>query len=197
MQLILASASATRQALLGAAGVPVETEASNVDETKLKTAGFSQGKSASAVALDLASAKALTVSNRHAGALVIGADQMLDCAGKWFDKPNDMATAADHLRRLSGRAHTLKTCAACALDGKILWSHVTSSTLTMRPLSDEFIATYLESEGQTALQSVGAYRIEGPGIQLFEKIDGDFFSILGLPLLALLAFLRQVEVLPT
>lgn len=181
--------------MLRAAGVPIEKEASSVNEAKLKTRGLALGRSAAEVALDLAYAKAMAVSGRHDRALVIGADQMLDCAGEWFDKPGDVDTATGQLRRLRGRTHALETYAACAVDRQIVWSHGTRSMLTMRPISDEFITSYLEREASAALRSAGAYRLEGLGAQLFDSVEGDFFSILGLPLLALLNFLRQVGVL--
>lgn len=197
MRLILASTSATRAAMLREAGVGVETEAPHVDEAAFKAAGRSAGNSAADVAMELARAKALAVSARYPAALVIGADQMLDCGGEWLDKPRDPGGATEQLRRLAGRAHTLETGAACALDGEIAWSHGTRATLVMRPLSDTFIADYLKREGPAALGSVGAYRLEGRGAQLFDRVEGDFFSILGLPLLALLKFLRQAGVLPS
>lgn len=197
MQLILASSSTTRAAMLLAAGVPVEAKVSSVDETTLKKTGRAQGKSAAEVALSLACAKAMAVSGCHDDALVIGADQMLDCAGEWFDKPKDIDGARNQLRRLRGRVHSLETCATCVVDRQIVWTHGTRSTLTMRQVSDAFIDSYLNCEGSVALESVGAYRLEGLGAQLFDSVDGDFFSILGLPLLALLNFLRQVDVLPS
>lgn len=183
--------------MLRSAGVSVEARAPGVDEEPIKAAGLQKGIAAAAVAADLARAKALAVSTVEPDAIVIGADQVLDCENTWFDKPADLPSAADHLRRLSGRTHRLETCVACARGGTIVWSHEARPALTMRPLSDTFIAAYIAQEGEACLGSVGAYRLEGPGIQLFERIDGDFFAILGLPLLPLLGFLRQAGVLPS
>jgi septum formation protein len=197
MRVILASASATRQSMLRAAGVLAETESSGVDETPIKRAGAQAGQSAAVVAARLAREKALAVSVRHPDAVVVGADQMLDCEGTWFDKPANRQGAADTLHRLSGRTHRLETGVACARDGAVIWFHGEAPSLTMRFLSDSFITAYLAAEGEAALQSVGAYRLEGHGIQLFERIEGDFFTILGLPLLPLLGCLRQLGALPS
>lgn len=139
----------------------------------------------------LARAKAEAVSPRHTGALVIGADQILECAGAWFDKPPDATAAARQLGSLCGRTHRLVSAVCVARDGQIIWQVVDAARLTMRPLSEAAIAAYLEKAGPEALESVGAYRLEGLGAQLFSAIEGDFFTILGLPLLPLLAFLRQ------
>ena len=129
--------------------------------------------------------------------LVIGADQMLECEGVWFDKPESLAEAADHLAKLGGRSHTLISCACVVRDGARLWHHIDRARLTMRPLSQAFIASYIEQVGEAALTSVGAYQLEGHGAQLFSKIEGDYFTILGLPLLPLLDFLRHHGVIET
>ncbi|WP_287991336.1 nucleoside triphosphate pyrophosphatase [Acidiphilium sp.] len=197
MRVILASTSVTRQSMLKAAGVLADTESSGVDEAPIKHAGTLAGQSAAVVAARLAREKALAVSARHPDAVVIGADQMLDCEGTWFDKPADREEAAQTLHRLSGRMHRLETSIACVRDGEVTWFHGEAPRLTMRPLSDAFITAYLAAEGEAALHSVGAYRLEGPGIQLFERIEGDFFTILGLPLLPLLGYLRQIGALPS
>lgn len=139
----------------------------------------------------MARAKAEAVSPRHSGALVIGADQILECAGTWFDKPPDAAEAARHLGSLCGRTHRLVSAVCVVRDGQSLWHVVETAQLTMRPLSETAIAAYLEQAGPEVLDSVGAYRLEGLGAQLFSEIEGDFFTVLGLPLLPLLAFLRQ------
>jgi septum formation protein len=147
------------------------------------------------LALALAQAKAAMVAAYTPEAMVIGADQVLVCDGQKFDKPATLPQAAEHLRRLSGRTHTLVT-AVCVVQGEAcLWSHVAQARLTMRPLSEAFIARYLKMEGEAALGSVGAYRLEGPGAQLFTAVEGDFFTILGLNLLPLLGFLRAADVL--
>jgi septum formation protein len=138
----------------------------------------------------LAKAKARAVAITHPNAVVIGADQILVAGEDWFDKPVTLAEAAGQLRRLSGRTHILAT-AACAVSGDtVLWSATAAPKLTMRRFGESFVARYIEAEGKTVLSSVGAYRIEGRGAQLFERIDGDYFSILGLPLIELLGFLR-------
>ena len=127
--------------------------------------------------------------------MVIGADQILDCDGTWFEKPASRAEAASHLKTLSGRTHRLISAVCMMRDGQGLWSHVDSARLTMRPLSEAFIADYLDRAGVSALESVGAYRLEGLGAQLFSEVDGDFFTVLGMPLFPLLAFLRRAGLL--
>jgi septum formation protein len=197
VDIILASTSATRQSMLRSAGVTPNAVASGVDEAPIKLSFREAGQSSTAAAMALAREKALAVSARHPDALVIGADQILDCEGRWFDKPADLPAAAEHLRKLSARVHRLETAVVCAVAGACRWEHSEAPELKMRPLSDKFIAAYVESESDQILHSVGAYRLEGLGIQLFERIDGDFFTILGLPLLRLLAFLRQSGALPS
>ncbi len=186
----LASASATRARLLDAAGIPVVAEPAAVDEEEIKAAFHAERRSAADCAAALAEAKAARISARHPEALVIGADQMLDCNGVWFDKPVDLAHARAHLLALRGKRHALISAVAVLRRGAVLWHTVDRAELTMRPFSDEFLHHYLVAAGDDALTSVGAYRLEGLGAQLFERIDGDFFSILGLPLLPLLDFLR-------
>lgn len=188
MQLILASTSAARRQMFRAAGIEARALPSGVDEAALK-ARFSGPPPALAQAL--AQAKAAAVAHAHPGAFVIGADQLLVCDGKIFDKPADLAEAAAHLRAFSGRAHELIT-AVCVMQGdRLLWTHKESARLTVRVLSEDFIARYLAAEGEQILGCVGAYRLEGWGAQLFARIEGDYFTILGLPLLALLGFLRE------
>lgn len=194
--LILASASKSRANLLRAAGIAVEIVPAHADEEAVKASLKGEGATVAQCAEMLAELKAVQVSQRYDNALVIGADQMLECDGVWFDKPADMAAARSHMMILRGKTHVLPTAVAVALNGARIWHHVAMPRLTVRPLSDAFIETYLESAGTSVLSSVGAYQLEGLGAQLFSKIEGDFFTILGLPLLQLLAFLREHEVLP-
>lgn len=195
-RLVLASGSASRRRLLEAAGVPFEAATAAVDEDEVKLAMKAEGADAFAVAEALAELKAQRVSPRFPGALVLGADQMLVCEGAWFDKPADLAGAAEHLRRLSGRPHHLLTALCLLRDGTRIWHHRDRAELTMRPLSEAAIQDYLAEVGEAALSSVGGYQLEGRGIQLFQTISGDFFGILGLPLLPLLDMLRNHGVIP-
>jgi len=193
---ILASGSATRAKLLTAVGLSIARETAAVDESEVKAALKAEGASAARVAEALAELKALKVSRRHPGALVIGCDQMLECDRLWFDKPDSIAAARAQLLALSGRDHRLLSSIAVLRDGTRLWHHSESATLTMRRLSDGFLDAYLAAVGDAALASVGAYQLEGPGAQLFARISGDYFAILGLPLLPLLDFLRNHGVVP-
>ncbi len=194
-RLVLASGSASRRALLTAAGLRFEARPAAVDEAELKLAAQAEGLPAGDAALLLAAAKAERVGRRDPETLVIGCDQLLVCDGAWFDKPEDMAGAAEHLRALSGRAHVLETATVAWRGGRQVWQHLERPRLTMRPLSEAFIAAYLALDGEAVLGSVGAYRLEGPGVQLFDRIEGEHSAILGLPLLPLLGFLRQHGVL--
>ncbi len=187
---ILASGSKTRAQLLAQAGLAVGIDAPAVDEGEVKDALRAEGASAADVAVTLAELKAQRISRRSPGAFVIGSDQMLDCGGHWFDKPVDRAGAANHLRTLSGKTHQLISAVSVVCDGQQLWHSISRASLTMRPLSDAFIDRYLDAVGDAALGSVGAYQLEGLGVHLFTKIEGDYFTILGLPLLPLLGFLR-------
>lgn len=191
---VLASASPARARLVQAAGLAALIAPAHVDEDALKRAVRTEGGSAIDAAVALAELKARRIAPRHRGAFVIGADQILVCGGEWFDKPADLDHARAHLRTLRGRSHELATAVVVVRDGERLWHHVETPRLTMRAFSDAFIEDYLAAEGDAALASVGAYRLEGHGIQLFDRIDGDFFTILGLPLLPLLAFLRENRV---
>ena len=190
--LILASISASRKAMLHNAGVAFEAMPSNVDEAALKS-GVSGPPAALASALALAKANA--VSAHHPQALVIGADQLLVCGDKVYDKPRNLAEAAAHLRALSGSTHHLVTAACLVQGGQQQWLQVEQANLTMRALSDSFLASYLAAEAAEILHCVGAYRLEGLGAQLFTRIEGDYFTVLGLPLLALLGALRARGVL--
>lgn len=194
--LVLASGSATRARLLANAGIGVLREAPAIDETEVKAALRADGAPAARAAETLAELKALKVARRHPGALVVGCDQMLDCDGRWLDKPADREAARGQLAALAGRRHTLHSAVVVVRDGTRLWHHLDSATLTMRSLGPAMLDAYLEAAGDAALASVGGYQIEGPGIQLFSRIDGDYFTILGLPLLPLLDFLRNHQVVP-
>jgi septum formation protein len=189
--LILASASVARAALLRSAGVEFVIEPADVDEAVPKRAARQRGNSAMQCAAALAAAKALTVSRKHPGALVIGADQILAIDAEWFDKPLDMVQAADQLRRLCGRTHILATAVCVCSDETTVWRGQSCPELTMRAFSPAFLDEYLAAECEAVLGSVGSYRLEGRGVQLFERIVGDYFSILGLPLIELLGFLRE------
>lgn len=196
MRLILASQSRFRAGLLAAAGVAVETMAAQVDEAEVKEAARAEGASADETALLLASLKAERIARRHPEALVIGADQMLVCDGAWFDKPPDMEAARAQLLALRGRAHTLVTAVLCQRGGQRIWQHLAKPRLVMRDFSETFLDQYLAQEGEILTTTVGAYRIEGPGLQLFDRIEGEHSEIVGLPMLPLLGFLRQHGVLP-
>jgi septum formation protein len=188
--LILASASTARAALLRAAGIAFSVEAAAVDEAEIKAAFEAERRPAADCANALAEAKAARIARRHPGALVIGADQMLVCDGAWFDKPADRAAARLQLLALRGKPHELVSAICVLRDGERLWHVVERSTLVMRPFSDAFLDHYLAASGDDVLGSVGAYRLEGLGVQLFARIEGSHFAILGLPLLPLLDFLR-------
>jgi len=183
--LVLASRSAARRALLEVAGVPVEVRPANIDERSLVSTA------PAALAALLARQKALAVAGLHPARLVLGADQTLALDGKLFTKPADRAAARAQLRALSGRTHELYSAIAFVRDAAVLCEHVGTARLTMRSFSDRFLDAYLEAVGNAATASVGAYHFEGPGIQLFERVEGDYFTILGLPLLAALDVLRR------
>jgi septum formation protein len=188
--LVLASASTTRAELLRRAGLAPIVDVAEVAEDEVRAALRAAGAEPSAAADILAEMKATRVSARHAGAIVLGADQMLECGGAWFDKPPDRAHARAQLLALSGKTHRLISAVVAVRDGARLWQHREAARLTMRPLSPDFVDRYLDVVGEAALKSVGAYQLEGLGVQLFERVDGDWFAILGLPLLPVLAFLR-------
>lgn len=190
-RLILASASRSRARMLKNAGISTEAIASGVDEDAIKQDGLVDGLLMDDIAMALAQAKALAISAQHPNALVIGADQILVCEGQYYDKPRDMTEARKHLQALSGKRHELLTAACVAAGNEIVWQHISAPQLRMRVLDESFIATYLETAWPMVMESVGAYQLEGRGAQLFDHVDGDFFSILGLPLLPLLAFLRE------
>ncbi len=194
--LILASASAARAAMLAAAGVDAETMPARIDEAAVRQAMLAEGASPRDLADKLAELKALRISARRPGRLVLGADQVLVLDGRVFDKAESRSQARSQLLALRGGTHRLLSAAVVALDGQAIWRHVGAARLTMRPFSEAFLDTYLESIGDLALASVGCYHLEGLGAQLFARVEGDYFTVLGLPLLELLGFLRAREVLP-
>ncbi|MCZ6603914.1 MAG: Maf family protein [Alphaproteobacteria bacterium] len=189
-EVILASASPSRAALLRAAGIAFRVQPAAVDEEEIKQSLRAEGAPAGDIAVALAELKALRVSRAAGPALVIGADQIMVCDDIQFDKPPDLAAARDQLLALRGQTHALHTALAVASQNVVIWHHIDVARLTMRPFSDRFLDGYLADAGESILDSVGAYRLEGLGIQLFSRIDGEFFTILGLPILPLLAFLR-------
>ncbi|MCB1448028.1 MAG: Maf-like protein [Rhizobiaceae bacterium] len=194
-KLILASNSASRKSLMTGAGLAFDTEAADVDERGIETDLAARHASPPEIAMALARAKAVAVSRRAPDAHVIGSDQVLSLGDRLLHKPATMAEAGDHIRAMSGRAHHLNCGVAIAHRGETVWSDVSIARMTMRPISESFLARYLAMSGEGILGSVGAYHFEGPGIQLFERIEGDYFTILGLPMLALLAGLRQLDLI--
>lgn len=193
--LILASASAARRAMLEAAGVAVEAVPARIDEAALKAAMLAEAAPPRDIADALAELKATRISARHPGALVLGADQVLVAEGRLYDKPADRRQARAHLSALRGRTHQLLSAAVIARDGAPLWRHVGTARLVMRPFTDAFLDSYLKTMGDGVLDTVGAYKLEGLGAQLFARVDGDHFTVLGLPLLEVLGFLRAQGVL--
>ncbi|HEU0045508.1 nucleoside triphosphate pyrophosphatase [Sphingomonas sp.] len=192
--LILASQSASRRAMLTAAGVPFATEAAGVDEDAAKAS--LSGLSPRDLADALAELKALKVSARHSDALVLGSDSVVALAdGTLLDKPESRDQAADHLHRMSGAVHHLWSAAVIAEDGRPVWRHVEAAKMSVRPLSYTMIERYLDLEWPAIAGCVGCYRIEGPGVQLFDRIEGSHFTVLGLPLIPVLGYLRVRGVL--
>ncbi|HVI90781.1 MAG TPA: nucleoside triphosphate pyrophosphatase [Dongiaceae bacterium] len=193
MSLILASGSAIRAQMLRQAGLDFAVETAPVDEAEIKLSLQAEGVTIERVAEALAEAKANRVAARYAGnrIAIIGADQMLEVEGAWLDKPHDRAEARDHLLLLRGKSHRLVSSVVVMLGQERVWHHTASAYLKMRPFSDTFLDHYLEA-APAALNSVGCYQLEGIGLQLFDRIDGDYFTILGLPLLPLLGQLRQL-----
>ena len=187
--LILASASPSRRQLLANAGLSFEIDPPGLDEDEAKRRLLAERASPQEIAEKLAEMKALRVSARHAGATVIGGDSTLACNGRIFDKPPTLAAARKHLMALRGQTHELFSSVVVARSGVRLWHCNERARLTMRQLSEDFIDTYLACTGESVLTSVGAYQLEGLGAHLFSRVDGDYFTILGLPLLPLLAFL--------
>lgn len=191
-RIILASGSPFRKTLLTNAGIDFTVVTAGLDERAVEAPLENSGTGPEDVALILAEAKALNVSESHPDALVIGCDQTLSLGDRIFHKPRDMDEARRHLLDLSGETHQLNSAVVLARGGQMIWSDVPVARLTMRKLNPAFIGRYMAHVGQKALMSVGSYQIEGEGIQLFEKIEGDYFTIVGLPLLPLLKKLREL-----
>ncbi len=191
--LILASQSKARQTLLRNARIDFEAMPANIDERAIQDeSGLCDG---GAIAEHLARAKALYVAGLKPGRIVIGADQTLALGGELFNKPADRTAVTKQLRALSNRTHYLHSAVVVARDGEVLFSHIAIAGMTMRALDNETIEKYLDRVGDTATQTVGGYQLEGLGVRLFEQIEGDYFAILGLPLLPLLAFLRGAKLI--
>lgn len=190
---VLASTSLSRRMLLQRVGLRFEAVSPGIDEAAVKRE--SAGDDGAALASTLADRKALAVSSRRPGAVVIGGDQTLACDGLLFDKPTDRAAACAQLRSLRGRTHELQSAISVARGGVVAWRHREAARLAMRPFSDDFLDRYVDACGTALMTSVGAYRLEELGAQLFERIEGDYFTILGLPLLPLLGWLRDARVL--
>lgn len=192
-RLILASRSAARRALLTQAGVAYAAEDAGVDEEAIKAA--SGHLSPAELAVELAAAKALAVSRRDPGAWVLGADQTLEFEGGLISKAGTLAEARARLAAMRGRAHSLHSGLALAKDGAVVWSGVETAVMRMRAFSDDFLDAYLAAEGDVLLTVVGSYRLEGLGAQLFEAVEGDYFTVLGLPLWPVLTELRRAGVI--
>lgn len=194
-ELILASSSASRQMLMRNAGLTFSAIPADIDERALDEKLEKDGASPEEVALELAKAKALAVGALYPDALVLGCDQTMALGARVYHKPKTMAEAQEHLLSLSGNIHRLNSAAVLVQRGEVVWQIVSSAELTVRTLSAEFVSRHLQRVGEKALSSVGAYQLEGEGIQLFTSIEGDYFTILGLPLLPLLSKLRDMDVI--
>jgi septum formation protein len=194
-KIVLASASPSRRALLENAGIAFTARPAEIDERTVEAPLAASGAAPAEIAMTLAEAKALDVARGEPEAVVIGADQVLAAGARRWNKPATIAEARHQLMELSGHTHELHSAMAVARGRKLIWRHAEIARMTMHPLSVATIDAYLDSAGDAALSSVGAYQIEGPGIQLFERIEGDYFAILGLPLLPLLSFLRSEGVI--
>ena len=195
--IILASASKARLKMLKDAGIAVSAHPSHVDEAEIKAAAKADGLSAGDTALLLADIKARLISQTHPDAYVIGADQILVCDQELFDKPGDETRLIRHLQALRGRTHRLISAVAIVRAGQRLWAHTDEARLTMRAFSDAFLEAYAADHGSAVCHSVGGYHLEGAGVQLFDRVEGDYFTILGLPLLPLLGYLRQAGIVPS
>jgi septum formation protein len=193
--LVLASRSGARRAMLTAAGIPIELAAADIDERAVEARAGALGPSEAAVLL--AREKARVAGARFSGRFVVGADQTLALGTQRFSKPADADAAREQLRALAGRSHELHSAVAVSRDGRVVFSHADTARLTMRALSERFLDSYLQTAGADATASVGGYQLEKLGSHLFERIEGDYFTILGMPLFALLAFLRREGQLAT
>ena len=191
VKIVLASASPARSAVLGNAGIEFTTRPANIDERAIEKPLAASGELPERIAMALARAKALAAANDQPDALIIGADQILSADGRRWNKPASLVEARDQLMMISGRTHELYSAIAVVRAHKVIGQHGEIAKMTMRHLTRDFVDQYLAEIGTEALSSVGAYQIEGPGIQLFERIEGDYFTILGLPLLPLLGYLRE------
>lgn len=196
-KIVLASGSAARRQMLAAAGVEFDVDPAQIEEEELKDIFIRHSSCAPAIDLAryLADAKAIDVSMRHPGALVIGSDQVAALAERIFSKAEDRAGARRTLMALRGQDHRLHSAVSIALNGKVVWSGADTAILTMRDFSDAFLEGYLDQAGDALLWSVGCYELEGRGVQLFERIEGDYFTILGMPLLPVLGALRVLKAL--
>jgi septum formation protein len=194
-KLILASKSIHRKNLMENAGLVFDICPAAIDDRAIEAAIENTGTLPKEVALILASAKALDVSQQNSDSYVIGSDQTLSLGDEMFHKPDDMEQARRTLLKLSGKTHSLNSAISIAKDGETLWQHVSIAELTMRDMSPDYIGRHLAKAGDDVLSSVGAYQLEQHGINLFEKIDGDFFTIVGLPMLPLLAKLRELNII--
>jgi septum formation protein len=189
-KIILASSSVTRQQMLENAGVEFDVLAARIDEEEIRQSLLAEGAGSDVLADALAERKATYVARHRPDELVVGADQILECGGRIFSKPADRKGAKQQLMDLRGKDHDLVSCVCVVRGSQRLWHHLDRTHLKMRNFSDEFLDQYLDAVGDTALEGPGAYRIEGLGSQLFSRITGDYFTILGLPLLPLLEYLR-------
>ncbi|MBL26549.1 MAG: hypothetical protein CMM50_03220 [Rhodospirillaceae bacterium] len=196
MSVVLGSGSPIRAKLLAAAGIDFEIDPARIDESVLKR-GFPADMNSDAVASALADAKGLDVASRRPAIDVVAADQVLDLEGIRFDKPETIDAARKQLLALRGRTHRLISAVSVVRDETVLWRHAEVVVMTMRPFSDPFLARYLSRCGTEILGSVGSYQLEGYGVSLFDRVEGDYFSVLGLPLLPLLGFLRRRGLSPT
>jgi len=192
--IVLASQSASRRAMLETAGIAFMAQPAHLDERAIEIG--MKGATPDAIALALAEAKALAVSRQRPGAIVLGSDSLVEVEGHRFDKPGTRAEAADHLRFFSGRTMQLHSAAALAIDGQAKWRHAALARLRVIEMSDAFITDYLDHEWPAVAGCVGVFRIEGRGVRMFEAIEGDHFTVLGMPLLAVLAALRELGELP-
>ncbi|VAW06781.1 Septum formation protein Maf [hydrothermal vent metagenome] len=193
--LVLASASPSRRKMLTMAGISCLFDVADIDETAVKEKMSQEGAAPDKISEQLAIEKAMAISPAHKGKIILGADQLLVCEGRLFDKPRDMAEAARHLRFFRGKSHYLFTSYALIKNQEILVCETVRPRLVMRDFSDEFLADYLSLSGQKIQGSVGCYLLEGLGPQLFSEIDGDYFAILGLPLLNVMENLRRLNII--